>query len=373
MRNDPRITELAKNLIHYCTGAKKGEVVYIDLLGSDTAPLGRELVRVTTECGAIPYWNDFDDSYAKPFFAEASEDQHRRFAEFHRAIMEKVDCYIGVRGPTNPYDLGDLSTEQKTLRQNYFMTKVHFETRLKKRWCVLRYPNPAMATLAKMSMEAFEEFYFKVCNLNYERLSKAMDPLVELMSKTDRVRIVSPGTNVSFSIKGIPVIKCDGKINIPDGEVFTAPIRDSVNGKIAYNTTSFYQGTLFRNIQFEMKNGKIISASSADGSPELQTILDSDEGARYFGEFAIGVNPFILHPMNDTLFDEKIAGSIHLTPGNSYDDAFNENKSSVHWDLVLIQRPEYGGGEIYFDDRLIRKDGLFVLPELEALNPTHWT
>jgi aminopeptidase len=199
-------------------------------------------------------------------------------------------------------------------------------------------------------------------------MSKAMDPLQELMEKTDIVRIVGPGTELEFSIKGLPAIKCDGKMNIPDGELFTAPVRDSVNGRLAYNTPAVYQGFTYENIVLEFKNGKIVKATANDDL-RINKILDTDEGARYIGEFSFGLNPFIEKPMKDTLFDEKIKGSIHLTPGNAYDECDNGNRSAIHWDLVYIQRPEYGGGEIWFDDVLIRKDGLFVLPELECLNP----
>lgn len=368
MKADSRLTQLAKNLIHFSLELKKGQTVYIDMIGADTLPLGQELIRVATEAGAIPFWHNFDDPLTKPFFANATEDQFKGFAAFHRGIMEKVDAYVAVRGSSNPYDLGDLSSSAKQFKQKIYWKEVHELTRLKKRWVVLRYPNPTMSVLAKQSTEAFEDFYFKVCNLDYSKMSKAMDPLVDLMKKTDRVRLVSPGTDIEFSIKSIPVIKCDGRVNIPDGEVFTAPVKDSVNGVIRYNTTSFYQGTLFRDIELTVKNGKIIKATAPANQKELDEIFNTDEGARYFGEFAIGVNPFIHHPLNDTLFDEKIAGSIHFTPGGSYDDASNTNKSSVHWDLVLIQTPEYGGGEVYFDGKLVRKDGKFVVDALKGLD-----
>jgi aminopeptidase len=225
-----------------------------------------------------------------------------------------------------------------------------------------------MAQQAQMSTESFEEFYFDTCTMDYTKMSNAMDPLKELMEKTDKVRIIAPGTDLTFSIKDIPVIKCDGELNIPDGEIFTAPVKDSVNGTLAYNTQTLYDGKVFSDVILKFKNGKIIEAT-ANNHEAINKILDTDDGARYVGEFAIGVNPFVTKPMLDTLFDEKIAGSIHFTPGNSYDEAPNGNKSKVHWDMVLIQREDWGGGEIYFDDVLIRKDGLFVIDELKGLNP----
>ena len=368
MKLDPRITELAQNLLGYSLKLKAGEILYVDLVGADTYPLGQELVRIATERGAIPYWHAFDDRFSKPFFERASEAQHQGFAALHKAIMERVDAYVGVRGAENPFEQGDLPAEQKLNKQRFWLEEVHMRTRLKKRWCVLRWPNAAMALLAKKSVAAFEDFYFRVCNLDYARMSRAMDPLVEFMKATDRVRLVSTGTDLEFSIRGMPVIKCDGLKNIPDGEVFTAPVRGSANGVITYNTTSVYQGVSFRNVRLEVKEGRIVGATAQENEAELTTILDSDEGARSFGEFAIGVNPFVLDPMNDTLFDEKIKGSIHLTPGNAYDECDNGNRSGIHWDLVLVQRPEYGGGSMYFDGRLMRQDGRFVAPELAALD-----
>jgi aminopeptidase len=219
-----------------------------------------------------------------------------------------------------------------------------------------------------MSTDAFEDFYFDVCNLDYNKMANAMEPLKQLMERTDKVRIVSPGTDLSFSIKGMNAVKCNGDRNIPDGECYTAPIRNSVNGVLSYNTPSVYEGTTFDNIRFVFENGKIVEAS-ANHNDKINHIMDTDEGARYIGEFSLGFNPYIKDPMKDTLFDEKIDGSLHFTPGNAYDEADNGNVSAIHWDLVLIQRPEYGGGEVYFDDVLIRKDGRFVIPELLGLNP----
>jgi aminopeptidase len=236
------------------------------------------------------------------------------------------------------------------------------------KWCILRYPNPSMAQRANMSTEGFEDFYFNVCNLDYAKLSKAMEPLVELMEATDRVRITGKDTDLTFSIKGLPAIKCDGHRNIPDGEVFTAPVRESVNGVITFNTPALYEGFTFEGIRLEFKDGKIVNATAND-QKRLERILDTDEGSRYAGEFSLGLNPYILNPMRDTLFDEKISGSLHFTPGSCYDECDNGNKSAIHWDLVFIQRPEFGGGEIYFDDHLVRKDGRFVLPALATLNP----
>jgi len=365
---DPRIATLAKNLINYSVRLQKGEKVLIENFG-----LQRELVialvKEAYEAGGYPFVSLKDQQVDRALLLGAQEEQFNMMADFEANVMSKMDAYIGLRSGDNISEQSDVPDEKMKLHGTTIGKKVHREIRVPKtKWVVLRYPNTAMAQLAKMSTEAFEDFYFNVCNLDYSKMDKAMDPLVELMNKTDKVRLTGPGTDLSFSIKDIPAIKCSGQMNIPDGEVYTAPVRDSVNGVISYNTPSPYNGFTFENVKLTFKDGKIIDASAND-TERINKIFNTDEGARFIGEFAIGVNPFISHPMQDILFDEKIDGSFHFTPGQCYDDAYNGNHSNIHWDMVNIQRPDYGGGEIYFDDVLIRKDGRFVIPELEPLNP----
>lgn len=298
-----------------------------------------------------------------------NKEQLQRMARADAQMMSQMDCYIGIRGAQNVSEYADVPAEKLALYDTYYTTPVHHEIRVPKtRWVVLRYPNSSMAQLSNTSLETFEDFYFNVCNLNYSKMNEAMKPLVSLMNRTDKVQIKGPGTDLTFSIKDIPAIPCAGDMNIPDGEVFTAPIKDSVNGTLRYNTPAVFQGFTYENISLTFENGKIIHASAND-SVRINQVFDTDDGSRYIGEFAIGVNPYITSPMKDTLFDEKICGSFHFTPGNCYDEAPNGNMSAIHWDLVCIQTPEYGGGEIYFDDVLIRKDGRFVIAELEGLNP----
>ena len=362
---DSRNELLAHQLIHYSLEIKKGEVLYLEIRGMESLALARCLIRKATEAGATTFWYFNDESLERHFVKGASEQQMTTLAQLHLPLMQRADAYIGLRGPDNSFELADVPAESMALRDKFYMKPVHGEERIKKtRWVVLRYPSNGMAQLAETSREAFADFYYNVCCLDYGRMSQAMDRLVELMQATDRVRLTGPGTNLTFSIKGMKAIKCDGKLNIPDGEVFTAPVRDSINGTIAYNAPSLLKGNLYKDIRFTFKNGKIIEATCATDSKRLNQELDIDEGSRYIGEFAVGVNPFILHPMKDILFDEKIKGSIHLTPGQCYDDAPNGNNSSLHWDLVLIQRAEYGGGEMWFDDKLVRKDGEFLDKDL---------
>ncbi|MBP2241443.1 aminopeptidase [Cytobacillus eiseniae] len=365
---DPRIEILARNLINYSIRLQKGEKVLIENFGLQKE-LVTALVKEAYAAGGYPFVSLKDHQVDRALLVGAQEEQFNMIAEFEANVMAQMDAYIGLRAGDNINEHSDVPDEKMRIHGSTVGQKVHRDIRVPKtKWVVLRYPTHSMAQLAKMSTEAFEDFYFEVCNLDYGKMDQAMDNLVELMNKTDKVKITGPGTDLSFSIKDIPAIKCSGQMNIPDGEVYTAPVRDSVNGVITYNTPSPYQGFTFENVKLTFKNGKIVEAEAND-SERINKIFDTDEGARYIGEFAIGVNPFIQHPMQDILFDEKIEGSFHFTPGQAYDDAYNGNKSNIHWDMVNIQRPDYGGGEIFFDDRLIRKDGRFVIPELEALNP----
>ncbi|CUH94893.1 hypothetical protein P22_0962 [Propionispora sp. 2/2-37] len=365
---DPRIQTLARNLIGYSTNVKPGEKVLIEVF-DQALPLAKALVDEVYRAGGLPFVTLKNNRLQRSLLRQATTEQLTLISQWESERMRQMDAYIGVRASDNVSELSDVPPEQMSKYQQHWVGPVHMDIRVPHtKWCVLRYPNAAMAQLANNSTEAFEDFYFNVCNLDYRKMADAMTPLVDLLQKTDEVKITGPQTNLVFSIKDIPAVKCSGLRNIPDGEVYTAPVRSSVNGCLTYNAPAVYQGVTYENIRLEFSKGKIVKAT-ANHTETLNKILDTDEGARYIGEFALGVNPYITTPMKDTLFDEKIRGSFHFTPGNAYTVANNGNQSTIHWDLVCIQTPEYGGGEIYFDGRLIRKDGHFVLPELSGLNP----
>ncbi len=367
--NDKRIEKLANNLLTYSVNIKKGDNILIEILGEDGIPLAKELIKRAEELGAKPYFNIINYELLRVMLQNAKEEQIKIYAKHDETRMKDMQAYIGIRATQNNSELNGISKEIMELYNKYYTVPVHFNERVKNtKWCILRYPNNSMAQMSKMNKDQFEEFFFNVCNLDYSKMSKAMNNLKDLMNKTDKVHILGEGTDLTFSIKGIPAEKYTGTFNIPDGEVASAPVKTSINGYITYNTETSYNGILFNDIKFEFKDGKIINATS-NKTKELNEILDTDEGARYIGEFAIGLNPYIEKPIGDTLFDEKIKGSFHFTPGDALEESDNGNRSSIHWDIVNIQTPEYGGGEIYFDDVLIRKDGRFVLPELECLNP----
>jgi len=357
---DKRIETLAKNLVHYSCSVQPGEKVLIEVTGGHEE-LVLALVDEVYAAGALPFVSVKLPRVERALLMGTTEEAETKRADYAVARMQEMQAYIGIRGGDNVSELADVPSEKTRLHSTLYNKRVHSELRVKKtKWVVLRYPTPSFAQMANMSSEAFENFYFDVCNLDYSKMDKAMDSLAEWMRRTDRVHIMGKGTDLTFSIKGMPPVKCAGEKNIPDGEVYTAPVRESVNGTISYNTPSIYQGTTFENVVFRFENGKIAEASA-------------NETERYIGEFSLGVHPHITRPMKDILFDEKINGSIHFTPGNAYDDADNGNRSAVHWDLVYIQTPEYGGGEIWFDDTLIRKDGRFVPDDLQVLNPENIT
>lgn len=366
---DPRITRLADVLVNYSCAVKPGEKILLEAIDVPHE-FATECVRLARAAGAHPLVWLKSNQVNRALMLAAEKEQWDLLADAEEFLMKRVQCYIGARGNPNVSELSDVPVEKQRIYESTVWKRVHSEVRVKHtRWVVLRWPSPSMAQLAGASTEAFEDFYFNVCTLDYAKMGRAMPALKSRMERTDLVRLKGPrDTDLTFSIKGIPAIPCDGKLNIPDGEVFTAPVRDSANGVLHYNAPTLYRGITHDDVRFEFKNGKIVAATSSN-TKALNEVLDSDEGARYIGEFAIGVNPYITKPMKDILFDEKIAGSIHFTPGRAYDEAFNGNVSEIHWDIVLIQTPEYGGGEMYFDGELVRKDGRFVTRDLEALNP----
>jgi aminopeptidase len=363
---DPRYTKLAKLLVEYSTNLKKGDRVLLDV--TDTPDeFSVELIRQARAAGAVPLLEVRHSRLNRELLRETNREHATLARDLDLARMRKMQAYIAVRGSANANENADVPSERMSLYSR--ITRPVLNHRVSKtRWCVLRWPNPSMAQGAGMSTEAFENLYFDVCTMDYRRMARAMVPLERRMKRANQVRIKSPGTDLSFSIKGIGAKMCKGDRNIPDGEVFSCPVKDSINGRIQFNTPTLYSGTKFENVSLEFRNGKIVDAK-ANNTQRLNEILNTDAGARYTGEFSLGFNPYILNPMCDILFDEKISGSLHLTPGQAYEECNNGNRSAVHWDMVLIQRPEWGGGEIWFDGELIRRDGLFVPNDLKPLNP----
>lgn len=369
LMHDPRFDKLAKLLVEYSTALKRGENVLIEAFDAPDE-MTIALVRAVRRAGAVPFTQIHRARVSREIALHATDRQLNLTAIHELARMKKMDAYIAVRGSNNITELSDVPADQMKLLARK-MRPVQDQRVRKTKWVVLRWPTPSMAQLAGMSTEAFEDFYFEVCTLDYRKLQPGMKALKALMAKTDRVEIKGPGTDLRFSIKGISAIICGGDRNIPDGEVFSCPVKDSVQGFITFNAPTIYQSIGFDGIRLGFENGKIVEATS-NQTKKLNKILDSDPGARYIGEFSLAFNPYVIHPMRDILFDEKIAGSFHFTPGQAYEDADNGNRSQIHWDMVSIQRPDYGGGEIYFDGKLIRRDGEFLPKQLRSLNQSNF-
>jgi len=363
---DPRYTKLARLLVNYSTALKKGDRVLLDMIDvPDEFTI--ELIRAARAAGATPFAETRHTRVGREQLLGITEAQAATVRDLELFRMKKMQAYIAVRGADNMNENSDVPGDRMKMYSRLIRPVLDYRVN-QTRWCVLRWPAPSMAQAAGMSTEAFEDLYFEVCTMNYQKMGRAMAPLEKLMARTDQVRLKAPGTDLTFSLKGIGAKMCKGDRNIPDGEVFSCPVKHSVNGVIQFNTPTLYAGTKFENVRLELKDGRIVGAT-ANNSKRLNEILDTDAGARYIGEFSLGFNPYIQNPMCDILFDEKIAGSLHFTPGQAYEDCGNGNKSAIHWDMVLIQRPEWGGGEVWFDGRLIRKDGLFLPKELKPLNP----
>lgn len=364
---DPNI-QFAQTIVQYSCDVQKGDHVLVMSEGLAAKPLVMALVEAIYDAGAYPYVELVDTEIQRLILRRCEENQMAVFGDVSLEKLRKMDALVVISALDNPYQYQDVPTDRKNRYNQHFMQKCFFGHAVQKtKWLYIKYPTQGMAQMMGKNLDAFKQYYYDVCNLDYRALSQAMDPLVQRLGKADQVRIVGPGTDLSFSIRGIPVVKSDGRNGLPDGEVFTAPCRESVNGIITFNCPLFFRGMLLENIRLEVVDGRIVHATCND-SAMLNEILDTDAGSRYFGEFAFGLNPAVLSPMKDILFDEKMAGSIHMAVGNAYAMTENGNHSLIHMDIVCQQTPEYGGGEVYLDGILFRKDGVFMEAELEGLN-----
>lgn len=347
-----------------------GDNIWIEYKGPKARIIADACAEAVTEAGGTPLLVDSSAATLTSVIGALSPDGIETIGAEKLARMKTMQGYIRVDDDADEEKIG-LSAEQMGLYKTALRPMTDHRVN-HTRWLVTAAPTEEFAAACGMSFPQFENFYRDVCLVDYNAMSAAVQPLKKIMTEGKKVHILSPAqeTDLTFSIEGIPAIPCTGTVNIPDGECFTAPVKDSINGTIKFGPSS-YNGQKFQFIRLTFRDGHIEDAvaENAERTAMLNRMLDTDDGARYVGEFAINFNPYIKHPTGSILFDEKIDGGLHLAMGACYDDAPNGNKSAVHWDMVHIQRPDYGGGEIWIDDRLIRRDGIFVVPELEALNP----
>ncbi|MBU53114.1 MAG: aminopeptidase [Deltaproteobacteria bacterium] len=362
---DPRIDELAKTLVNHSCQVKPNDLVMIEFRESGALPLVEACVKEVTRLGGVPMPHMQSTKTMRSFYVNADESQYRAYGGLLRGLIEKIDCYIGILGGGNPFELSDLTAERKLYHSKFIWKYVHLDVRLHKRWVVVRFPTSTLSLKVGMPTDTFEELYYKVCNFDYSYLTSAIGDLATLLRKTRNVRILGEGTDLRFSVENMPVVSCTGQNNIPDGELYTAPVPGSMHGDFLCNLPTLHNGVRFEGVRLSFEGGRVVRASSETFQDQLHVVLDTDEGARHVCEFALGLNPFIQKSFMDPIFDEKMYGSFHLALGNAFLDADNGNRSMIHWDLISSQLTKDGGGEIYFDDVLIRKDGHFVHPLLK--------
>lgn len=358
--------KLAKLIINHSVSLKEGERILINLIGYNGIGLARELVRAAREINAIPYIDITDPEIQRTLLESGDEVFWQDQAEiFGLPLIKQMDAYVGIRASENIYETSFVSSQSNRAFQRNYLQPVHFDERVKNtKWCVLRYPSAAFAMNARMPTSAFRDFFYQACLIDYAKLRDAMKPLEDRLRKTSEIHLKGEGTDIRFHVDGQEWVNCHGTRNIPDGELFSSPLIDSVNGVIRY-APSVYQGKPFEFVSLEVKDG-VVQDFDAPDRTVLEAILDTDEGARRFGEFSFGTNPVIEKPMYDILFDEKIYGSNHLTLGQAYDEAPNGNNSQIHWDLVYI------GADVYLDGECIRQGRHFVPEDLQILNPDNF-
>lgn len=355
--------QLAQLLLDHSTDLESGQNIMLQMIGLNGIGLLRALVEEVRNRNAHPFIKIEDPEINRVLLENGDEDFWKKQANIDQLpLMKQMDAFVGIRASENIYENSGVPKEANSAYSKHFLTPVHFEQRVEHtNWVVLRYPSPAFAMNAKMPTESFRQFYYNACIFDYKKLQHAMQPLEELLRDTEMIHLKGDGTDIQFSVKGQNWVPCFGKRNVPDGELFSSPILDSVNGHITY-APSVYQGKPFEFVKLEVKDGVVVDFDSSDNTA-LEEILDTDKGARRFGEFSFGLNPVIKEPMYDILFDEKIYGSNHLTLGKDYAIAPNGNSSNIHWDLVCI------GADVYCDGERIRKGRTFVKEELKGLNP----
>jgi aminopeptidase len=358
------MTATARVIVHHALKVKPGAKVMIDSL-DECEELIIAVMEELSGVGALPYRIHESIRVRANWLKRATKEEMDLWFDHKAAARREMDHVLQIRGQDNWYELAEVPPE--TLR--YFG---HLHIRMGREGrkegantTIIRYPSKSLAQQGRMSTDAFTDLFFRLSTMNFRVLHREMEPLKAAIDNANDVRIVAPGTDLTFSIAGLTTNISAGTWNIPDGETAMGIVRESANGRIAYNVPSSHQGLVFHNIALTFRDGKVIEVE-ADEKDKVEAILDTDEGARYIGEFAIGVNPYLRSHMIDTLYDEKMAGSLHFTPGGT--DS-NGTLSTVHWDIVQSHLPPYAGGEIYLDGKLWRKDGLFVDDALARLNP----
>jgi len=365
---DPRITKMAEVLVNYSTEMKKGDKVYIS--GSDiTMPLLKELFRSSLKVGAYSQVHVECDGISEIMLKEGSDEQITYESPISRYIVENYDVLIHVHGGYNLKALSNIDPVKKQLaaQGRKEIVRIYMERAAKKelRWCTCQFPTHSSAQEAGMSLDEYEDFVYRACFLDKDNPIKAWKGLhhnqvaiCRYLETKKSLRIVSKDTDISCFIEGRRWINGSGKENFPCGEVFSAPHKRSIEGRIRFSYPGIYWGQEIENIRLTVERGKIIEARADKGEELLNTLLGTDEGSRYFGEIGIGTNFGIEKFTKNMLFDEKVGGTIHLAVGAAYPECGGENVSSIHWDMLCDMKEE---GKIFADGELIYEKGKFLI------------
>jgi aminopeptidase len=365
---DKRLEKLAYILVNHSLGIRKKDLFVIG--GSHlTAPLIKEVYRQALECGANPYVRIGIDGIGEIFYKYASDEQLKYVSPIAKFEVEKIDARLSIISPENTRSMTNVDPKKQAISSvaNQEIHDIFLQRASKKelRWCVTQYPTNASAQDAEMSLEEYEDFIFKAANVDkkdpiahWKNVFKEQEKIKKLLQSKKKLHVIAKDTDLKISVEGRKWINCHGKENFPDGEVFTGPVETSAEGFISYSFPASHGGRIIEDIQFWFKKGKVVKAKASKGENFLKSMLDMDKGARSIGEFAFGTNYGIKKYTMNTLFDEKIGGTIHIAVGSGYPETGSKNKSSLHWDMMCDLRKN---GEVYADGELIYKNGKFLL------------
>ena len=351
---DLRVKKLAEILVNYSIKIKKGDMIELDF-GVDAKELALECFKLILKKGAYPMIHVGVPGFAYTYYKNASKDQLQHFPKLAMIETKMAAGSINIGAYYNTKELTQIDPKKISMRRK--ATKKISDISLKKNnWIICQFPTNSLAQDAEMSLEEMEDFAYNATNLDWKKESKKQDKLKKILDKGKHVRITGEDTDISFSIKGRQGIKCDGHRNMPDGEVFIAPVETTTEGCIKYTYPAIYGGREVSGVYLKFHKGKVIEATAEKGEKFLKEMIKTDKGSCKLGEFGIGVNSGIQQFIKQILFDEKIFGTVHLALGMAYPEGGGRNKSAVHWDMIKDLRR---GGAFYIDGKCIQKNGKF--------------
>lgn len=351
---DERIIKLAKILVHYSARVKKGESVQI-VSDANAAPLVTAVYEEVVKAGAYPRLHVGIDGLAYIFYKNAQEHQLKHFPEVDMFEIKKTDAIIYIDGSSNKREMSSIEPKKMAMRRKVLEPISKYRVKHTK-WVITLYPTHAYAQDADMSLSEFQEFVYGATNQDWEKISKQMTRKQSYLQKCKTIRIRGKDTDISMSVKGMKWVLGNGRHNMPCGEIFTAPVPNSVEGYITYDYPAVYSGKEVDGIKLEFRNGKVVRMVARKNEDFLKQMISMDAGACYLGEFGIGTNYGIRKFIKNILFDEKIGGTIHLALGQAYEECNGKNKSALHWDMIKDLRQ---GGEIIANGKIIQKNGKF--------------